>query len=68
MREHQASSDIAFRKADLGSLDDRLEIDDCEIRIRGRKDVLEQLVTGGAQPAGVARRAVRSFVPDWLGN
>ena len=46
----------------------RVEVDDCEIRICGRKDVLEQLVTGGAMPAGIARRAVRSFVPNWLGR
>ena len=68
MREHLTSGDIAFRKAYLGSLVDRVEVDDREIRICGRKDVLEQLVTGGAKPAGVARRPVRSFVPDWLGN
>lgn len=67
MREHLASGDIAFRKAYLGSLVDRVEVNDREIRICGRKDVLEQIVTGGAKPAGVARRAVRSFVPDWLG-
>lgn len=68
MREHLASGDIAFRKAYLGSLVDRVEVDDREVRICGRKDVLEQLVTGGAKPAGIARKAVRSFVPDWLGD
>ena len=68
MREHLASGDIAFRKAYLGSLVDRVEVDDREIRICGRKDVLEQLVTGGPKHTGIARRAVRSFVPGWLGN
>jgi site-specific DNA recombinase len=68
MREHLASGDIAFRKAYLGSLVDRVEVDDSEIRICGRKDVLEQLVASGAKPSGVARRAVRSFVPNWLGD
>ena len=66
MREHLASGDIAFRKAYLGSLVDRVEVDDREVRICGRKDVLEQLVTGGAKPAGIARKAVRSFIPNWL--
>lgn len=68
MREHVTTGEIAFRKAYLGSLVDRVEVDDREIRICGRKDVLEQLVTGGAKPAGVARKAVRSSVRGWLGN
>jgi hypothetical protein len=68
MCEHLASGDTAFRNACLGSLVESVKVDDREIRIYGRKDVLEQLVTGGAKPAGVARRAVRSFVPDWLGR
>ena len=40
---------MPFRKAYLGSIVDRVEVDDHEIRIIGRKDVLEQAVqaTGG---------------------
>ena len=68
MREHIASGDIAFRKAYLSSLVDRIEVDDREIRICGRKDVLEQLVTGCANPKGVARKSVRRCVADWLAN
>jgi site-specific DNA recombinase len=68
MREHLASGDIAFRKAYLGSLVDRVEVDDREIRICGRKDVLEQLVTGGAKPAQFGKGVVRRCVPGWLGD
>lgn len=64
MRERVTSGDAAFRKAYLGSFIDRVEVDDSEIRICGRKDVLEQCVIGGAKPAGVVRRSVRS----WLGD
>ena len=49
-------------KAHLGSLIDRVEVDDRDIRICGRKDVLEECVIGGAKPTG----AVRSSVRDWL--
>ena len=40
---------------------DQVEVDDAEIRIHGRRTVLEQLVMGGgATPAGVP-----SFVRKW---
>jgi site-specific DNA recombinase len=64
MREHVTTGEIGFRKAYLGSIVDRIEVDDREIRIFGRKDVLEQCVIAGAKPAGV----VRSFVRGWLGD
>jgi site-specific DNA recombinase len=50
-----------FRKAYLGAIVDRVEVDDREIRIIGRKDVLEQavLAKGGPVPG------VRSFVRKW---
>ncbi len=64
MREHLTSGEVTFRKAYLGALIDRVEVDDREIRICGRKDVLEQWVIGGAKPGGVVRSSVRG----WLGN
>ncbi len=63
MRENLTTGDVAFRKAYLGALIDQVEVDDREIRICGRKDVLEQAVIGGPKPTGV----VRSFVRGWLG-
>ena len=52
---------MPFRKAYLGAIVDRIEVDDREIRIIGRKDVLEQavLANGGPVPG------VRSFVRKW---
>ncbi|MGQ7336282.1 hypothetical protein ACTGUN_10345, partial [Streptococcus suis] len=63
MRERVSTGEVTFRKAYLGALIDRVEVDDREIRICGRKDVLEQCVVGGAKPTG----AVRSSVRGWLG-
>lgn len=60
MREHLSDGDVKFRKAYLGALIDRVEVDDREIRICGRKDVLEQCVIGGAKPDGVVRSSVGS--------
>ena len=61
MRERLTTGEIPFRKAYLGSIVDRVEVDDREIRIVGRKDVLEQavLAKGGPVPG------VRSFVRKW---
>jgi hypothetical protein len=61
MREKLTTGGMPFRKAYLGSIVDRVEVDDREIRIVGRKDVLEQavLANGGAVPG------VRSFVRKW---
>ncbi len=61
MREKLTSGEVPFRKAYLGALIDRVEVDDREIRIVGRKDVLEQavLADGGPVPG------VRSFVRRW---
>ena len=64
MREQVTSGEIAFRKAYMGAIIDRIEVDDREIRILDRKDVLEQCVIGGAKPTGVVRSSVRG----WLGN
>ena len=61
MREKLTTGEVPFRKAYLGSIVDRVEVDDREIRIVGRKDVLEQavLANGGPVPG------VRSFVRKW---
>ena len=55
------TGEIPFRKAYLGAIIDRVEVDDAQIRILGRKDVLEQavLANGGPIPG------VRSFVRNW---
>ena len=61
MRENVANGAIPFRRAYLRSVIDQVEVDDTEIRIHGRRDVLERLVMGnGASPAGVP-----SFVRKW---
>ena len=61
MRQNVLSGDTAFRRAYLRAVIDKVEVDDAEIRIHGRKTVLERLVMGGgAAPAGVP-----SFVREW---
>ena len=61
MRDKLTSGEIPFRKAYIGAIIDRIEVDDHQIRILGRKDVLEQAVmaNGGPLPG------VRSFVRKW---
>ena len=61
MRERLTAGEIPFRKAYLGAIINRIEVDDDQIRILGRKDVLEQavLANGGPIPG------VRSFVRKW---
>jgi hypothetical protein len=61
MRTNVLSGDTPFRRAYIRSVIDQVEVDDAEIRIFGRKTVLERLVMGGgASPAGVP-----SFVRKW---
>lgn len=62
MCEHVTTGEIAFRKAYMGAIVDRIAVDDREIRILGRKDVPEQSIISGAKTAG----SVRSSVRDWL--
>ena len=62
MREHLTTGDIPFRKAYLGAIIDRVEVDDNRIRIFGRKDVLEHAVAGGAEST---LPGVRSSVRRW---
>ena len=61
MRGNVLSGDTAFRRAWLRSVVDKVEVDDTEIRIHGRRTVLERLVMGG----GAAPAAVPSFVREW---
>lgn len=61
MRANVLSGETPFRRAYIRSVIDQVEVDDVEIRIIGRKSVLERLVMGGgAAPAGVP-----SFVRKW---
>jgi site-specific DNA recombinase len=61
MREKLTTGAIPFRKAYLGAIFDKIEVDDDRIRIVGRKDVLEQ-----ALMVDFALKApVRSFVRKW---
>ncbi|CAH1665943.1 Recombinase family protein [Hyphomicrobiales bacterium] len=61
MRENVLTGDVPFRRAYLRAVIDNVEVDDTEIRIHGRRTVLERLVMGGgAAPAGVP-----SFVRKW---
>lgn len=61
MREKLSNGDNAFRKAYISAIVDRVEVDDAQIRIIGRKEVLEQAV----KATGAAGPGVRSFVPKW---
>ena len=49
------------RKAYLRAIVDRVEVDDQQIRIIGRKELLEQAVLAN----GVPKAGVRSFVRKW---
>ena len=60
MRENLTTGEIPFRKTYLGSLADRVEVDDSEIRIVGR-NVLERAILAN----GVPVPGVRSFVRKW---
>jgi DNA invertase Pin-like site-specific DNA recombinase/uncharacterized coiled-coil protein SlyX len=61
MHERLTSGNIPFRKAYLGAIIDRIEVDDHQIWICGRKDVLEQAVLAKDGPIP----GVRSFVRRW---
>lgn len=61
MRENICAGEIPFRRAYIRAIVDQIEVDDSEIRIHGRRNILERLVMGGgAAPAGVP-----SFVRKW---
>ena len=52
MRQNLTTGEILFRKAYLGSIVDRIEVDDREVRILGHKDVLEQCILATGSPHG----------------
>jgi len=60
MRENVTHGAIPFRRAYLRAVIDQVEVDDDEVRIHGRRDVLEHLVM-----SGTAAAAVPSFVRKW---
>ncbi|MER2533593.1 MAG: recombinase family protein [Rhizobiaceae bacterium] len=62
MRANVLEGETPFRRAYIRSVIDNVEVDDRQIRIRGRRNVLERLVMGGGRvtPAGVP-----SFEPKW---
>jgi site-specific DNA recombinase len=60
MREKLTTGGVPFRKAYLGSLVDRIEVDDRQVRIIGRKEVLEQAVLANEDTP-----RVHGFVPKW---
>lgn len=61
MRKNVLAGETSFRRAWLRSIIDRVEVDDREIRINGRRSTLERLVTQNAAIAG----GVPSFVRKW---
>ncbi len=61
MREKLTTGEVPFRKAYLGSLIDRIDVDDGEAWIVGRKEVLEQAVLASRH----CQDGVHSFVPKW---
>ena len=61
MRDKLTTGEIPFRKAHLAAIVDRIEVDERQIRIVGRKDVLERAVTPGETPT----TGVHSFVRGW---
>lgn len=62
MRERLCCGEIPMRKAYLGSIIDRIEVDDGRVRIMGLKDAIEQ----GVRNAEGMPPPVRSFVRKWL--
>ena len=61
MRENLTTGAVKFRKAYIGSIVDRIEVDDTEIRIIGRKGLVEQAILASGRPES----GVRSFVRKW---
>jgi site-specific DNA recombinase len=61
MREGLTTGEVPFRKAYIGSIVDRVEVDDTQVRIMGRKEILEQAV----RSSGTIPPVVHTFVPNW---
>ncbi|MEJ2118891.1 MAG: hypothetical protein P8Y36_13790 [Alphaproteobacteria bacterium] len=58
MRNNLRNDETNFRKSYIGAIVDRIEVDDREVRILGRKDLLEEAVIASS----AARAPVRSFI------
>ena len=61
MRANVLKGPIPFRRTYLRAMIDNVEVDDPEVRIYGRRTVLERFVMGD----GVAPAEVPSFVRKW---
>jgi site-specific DNA recombinase len=61
MREKMTGGEIPFRKAYIGAIVDRIEVDESTVRIIGQKDALEHGVLNHSAPSF----GVRSFVRKW---
>ncbi len=61
MPTNMPEGEMPFRRAHIRSVIDQVEVDVSDLRIRGRRTVLERLVTGG----GAAPAAVPGFVRKW---
>jgi site-specific DNA recombinase len=61
MREKMTGGDVSFRKAYIGAIIDRIEVDHRQVRIIGQKDTLERGILNYNDPAF----GVRSFVRKW---
>jgi hypothetical protein len=71
MRERLTTGEVPFRKAYVGSLIDRVEVDDREVRIVRRKDVLWSWPadrTSLALPVAQINSGVTSFLPSLAGE
>jgi site-specific DNA recombinase len=68
MRDNLRNGDVSFRKTYVGSIVDRIEVDDAEVRIMGRKDLLEEAVIASSGARGVVRSSVRGWLGDLDSN
>lgn len=59
MRARLREGEVPFRKAYIRAVIDRMEVQPDEIRITGRRDVLERAVTNGPDAAPGVRSSVR---------
>ena len=61
MRSRLQEGEVPFRKAYLRAIIDSVEVAQGEVRITGRRDILEKAVANGANAAP----GVRSSVREW---
>jgi site-specific DNA recombinase len=68
MREKLTTGEIPFRKAYLGSIIDRVEVDDHQIRTVGRKQLLEAAMAANGGPIPGVCSLVRKWRPVRVSN